>query len=133
MPVVEAPAAGFSQVAKAVTPAVVQESKRAGVSAMSLSLDGSTPARHDAIRGVLGCTIYFELMDALIREGPPRWLHEGVAQAMEDGALGLSSSLQYVPDRFASTDEFDVLISDRGLPELARRRLEDSGVEVVLA
>lgn len=28
-----------------------------------------------------------------------------VADAMEDGALGLSSSLQYVPDRFASTDE----------------------------
>jgi N-acyl-D-amino-acid deacylase len=28
-----------------------------------------------------------------------------VAQAMEQGALGLSTSLQYVPDRFASTDE----------------------------
>ncbi len=28
-----------------------------------------------------------------------------VSQAMEDGALGLSTSLQYVPDRFASTDE----------------------------
>jgi dihydroorotase/N-acyl-D-amino-acid deacylase len=28
-----------------------------------------------------------------------------VAQAMEDGALGLSSSLQYVPDRFNSTEE----------------------------
>ncbi len=28
-----------------------------------------------------------------------------VARAMEDGALGLSSSLQYVPDRFATTDE----------------------------
>jgi dihydroorotase/N-acyl-D-amino-acid deacylase len=28
-----------------------------------------------------------------------------VAQAMEDGALGLSSSLQYMPDRFATTDE----------------------------
>ncbi len=28
-----------------------------------------------------------------------------VAQAMEDGALGLSSSLQYVPDRYASTEE----------------------------
>jgi len=27
------------------------------------------------------------------------------AQAMEQGAFGLSSSLQYVPDRFASTDE----------------------------
>jgi dihydroorotase/N-acyl-D-amino-acid deacylase len=28
-----------------------------------------------------------------------------VAEAMEDGALGLSSSLQYVPNRFATTDE----------------------------
>jgi N-acyl-D-amino-acid deacylase len=28
-----------------------------------------------------------------------------VAQAMQEGALGLSSSLQYVPDRFATTDE----------------------------
>jgi N-acyl-D-amino-acid deacylase len=28
-----------------------------------------------------------------------------VAQAMEEGALGLSTSLQYVPDRFADTDE----------------------------
>src|SRR5205809_4408174 len=28
-----------------------------------------------------------------------------VATAMEQGALGLSTSLQYVPDRFASTDE----------------------------
>jgi N-acyl-D-amino-acid deacylase len=28
-----------------------------------------------------------------------------VAEAMQDGALGVSTSLQYVPDRFASTDE----------------------------
>ena len=28
-----------------------------------------------------------------------------VTQAMEEGALGLSTSLQYVPDRFATTDE----------------------------
>jgi N-acyl-D-amino-acid deacylase len=28
-----------------------------------------------------------------------------VSQAMEQGAIGLSTSLQYVPDRFASTDE----------------------------
>ena len=28
-----------------------------------------------------------------------------VAEAMEQGALGVSSSLQYVPNRFASTDE----------------------------
>ena len=32
-------------------------------------------------------------------------MKEVVAQAMREGALGLSSSLQYVPDRFASTDE----------------------------
>lgn len=32
-----------------------------------------------------------------------------VAGAMEDGALGLSSSLQYMPDRFASTDEIVAL------------------------
>jgi N-acyl-D-amino-acid deacylase len=32
-----------------------------------------------------------------------------VAQAMKDGALGLSSSLQYMPDRFASTDELVAL------------------------
>ena len=34
-----------------------------------------------------------------------------VAQAMEQGALGLSSSLQYVPDRFATTDELVELAS----------------------
>lgn len=34
-----------------------------------------------------------------------------VAKAMEDGALGLSTSLQYVPDRFASTDELVQLAS----------------------
>ncbi len=32
-------------------------------------------------------------------------MKELVAQAMDQGALGLSTSLQYVPDRFASTDE----------------------------
>jgi dihydroorotase/N-acyl-D-amino-acid deacylase len=33
------------------------------------------------------------------------------AQAMEQGALGVSSSLQYVPDRFATTDELVALAS----------------------
>ncbi len=32
-----------------------------------------------------------------------------VAQAMEQGALGVSTSLQYVPDRFATTDEIVAL------------------------
>ncbi len=46
-------------VAASATPALslatVEALKTAGVSAMSLSLDGSSPARHDGIRGVLGC------------------------------------------------------------------------------
>lgn len=38
-----------------------------------------------------------------------RAMEAAVAQAMEDGALGLSTSLQYVPDRFASTEEIIAL------------------------
>ncbi len=37
--------------------------------------------------------------------GELKAMKELVAEAMKDGALGLSTSLQYVPDRFASTDE----------------------------
>jgi MoaA/NifB/PqqE/SkfB family radical SAM enzyme len=37
-----------------VTPAMIDRLKAAGVDAISLSLDGSTPARHDALRGVPG-------------------------------------------------------------------------------
>lgn len=44
-----------------------------------------------------------------------------VARAMEDGALGLSSSLQYVPDRFANTDE---------LVELARVARRYGGIYI---
>jgi len=43
------------------------------------------------------------------------------AEAMKQGALGLSSSLQYVPDRFASTEE---------LIELARVAAEYGGVYI---
>jgi DeoR family fructose operon transcriptional repressor len=35
--------------------------------------------------------------------------------------------------RFATIDEFDVLVSDRGLDITARRALEEADVEVVLA
>jgi N-acyl-D-amino-acid deacylase len=38
-----------------------------------------------------------------------RAMEEAVARAMEDGALGLSSSLIYTPDRFASTEEIVAL------------------------
>jgi AdoMet-dependent heme synthase len=39
----------------AITHDVVHELAEAGVSAMSLSLDGPSAAHHDALRGVLGC------------------------------------------------------------------------------
>ena len=38
-----------------------------------------------------------------------RQMEAAVAQAMEEGALGLSTSLQYVPDRFATTEEIVAL------------------------
>jgi radical SAM protein len=38
-----------------ITHEVVGELKEAGVSAMSLSIDGPSAAHHDAVRGVLGC------------------------------------------------------------------------------
>ena len=44
-----------------------------------------------------------------------------VAQAMEQGAFGLSTSLQYVPDRFASTDE---------IVELARVAARHGGIYI---
>ena len=44
-----------------------------------------------------------------------------VAQAMEQGALGLSSSLQYIPNRFSSTDE---------LVELAKVAAQHGGIYI---
>jgi dihydroorotase/N-acyl-D-amino-acid deacylase len=54
-------------------------------------------------------------------EADLRALKQLVAQAMEQGALGLSSSLQYVPDRFATTDE---------LVELARVAASYGGIYI---
>jgi len=44
-----------------------------------------------------------------------------VAQAMADGALGVSSSLQYIPNRFSTTDE---------LVELAKTAAEHGGIYI---
>ena len=44
-----------------------------------------------------------------------------VAEAMTDGALGLSSSLQYIPNRFSTTDE---------LVELAKVAAEHGGIYI---
>jgi radical SAM protein len=50
VPVAVAPSATFG-----ITRAMLADLKQAGVQAMSLSLDGPTPAHHDGVRGVLGC------------------------------------------------------------------------------
>ena len=50
LPVAVAPSATM-----AVTGALARELKQAGVSAISLSVDGPAAAQHDAARGVLGC------------------------------------------------------------------------------
>ena len=57
--------------------------------------------------GVRNCVIGEDNRPATPRE--LERMKDLVAQAMEQGALGLSSSLQYMPDRFASTDELIAL------------------------
>jgi N-acyl-D-amino-acid deacylase len=59
-------------------------------------------------------------------------MREVVAQAMREGALGLSSSLQYVPDRFASTDELVALArvaADHGGIYITHQRSESAGLD----
>lgn len=58
-----------------------------------------------------------------------------VAGAMEDGALGLSSSLVYVPDRFASTEEVIALArvaKEYGGSYITHQRSEDSALDASL-
>ena len=47
--------------------------------------------------------------DRAASPGELRAMEQEVARAMEDGAFGVSTSLQYVPDRFASTAEIIAL------------------------
>ncbi len=58
-----------------------------------------------------------------------------VAEAMEDGALGLSTSLVYVPDRFASTEEVIALArvaAGYGGSYITHQRSEDSALDASL-
>jgi pimeloyl-ACP methyl ester carboxylesterase len=58
-----------------------------------------------SMRGLLGCEVYFDLMDAVTRDGPPRWLGEVrapvlVAWAEHDRILkekGYSEGLRAIP------------------------------------
>ena len=68
------------------------------------------------------------------REATPAELEQMktlVAEAMEQGALGLSTSLQYVPSRFASTDELIALASvaaKYGGIYITHQRSESAGI-----
>jgi radical SAM protein len=56
----------------ALTPEVVRQLRRAGVEAMSLSLDGSDAVRHDGLRGVAGCFARtMTAAGAAVQEGIP--------------------------------------------------------------
>ncbi|MFN7941576.1 MAG: D-aminoacylase [Thermoanaerobaculia bacterium] len=62
-------------------------------------------------------------------------MQELVAQAMEQGAFGLSTSLQYVPDRFASTEEIVALarVAARyGGSYITHQRSESYGIDASL-
>lgn len=71
----EARALGFGvSLAPSATPLVTQVALRdlaqAGVQAISLSLDGATPERHDALRGIPGCfALTLQLAEAIRKEG----------------------------------------------------------------
>ncbi|MGE5126331.1 MAG: N-acyl-D-amino-acid deacylase family protein, partial [Betaproteobacteria bacterium] len=62
-------------------------------------------------------------------------MQAAVAQAMEDGALGLSTSLIYVPDRYASTEEIVALakVARRyGGSYITHQRNEDDTIDASL-
>jgi N-acyl-D-amino-acid deacylase len=62
-------------------------------------------------------------------------MEDAVARAMEDGAFGLSTSLAYVPDRFASTDEIIALakVAARyGGTYITHQRDEGDGIDASL-
>jgi N-acyl-D-amino-acid deacylase len=62
-------------------------------------------------------------------------MEDAVAQAMEQGAFGLSSSLMYVPDRFASTEELIALarVAARyGGSYITHQRSEEDAIDASL-
>jgi radical SAM protein len=71
-----------------VTRAAVRQLARAGVQAVSLSLDGSTADRHDALRGIPGCFDLTLRLARLIRE-------EGIA--LQVNTLVTASTAEDLP------------------------------------
>jgi radical SAM protein len=71
-----------------LTPEALQRLRRAGVQAIALSLDGSTPDRHDAIRGIPGC------FEATLQVA--RWIREA-GTALQINTLVAAQTLEDLP------------------------------------
>lgn len=74
----------------ALTPEVIHRFKRCGVRAISLSLDGSTPARHDSFRGVPGCFAQtVEAVRSALAAGLPLQVNSLVTAETEEDLPGI--------------------------------------------
>jgi radical SAM protein len=83
-----------------VTPQAIRDLARAGVQAISLSLDGSTPDRHDALRGIPGC---FDLTLRLAR----RIREEGIA--LQVNTLVTAATAEDLPALYRLVSGLDVV------------------------
>jgi radical SAM protein len=83
-----------------VTRAAVRQLARAGVQAVSLSLDGSTADRHDALRGIAGCFDLTLRLARMIRE-------EGIA--LQVNTLVTASTAEDLPALYELVRGLDVV------------------------
>jgi radical SAM protein with 4Fe4S-binding SPASM domain len=83
-----------------VTDAAIRRLARAGVQAISLSLDGSTPERHDALRGIPGC---FDLTLRLAH----RIREEGIQ--LQINTLITASTLEDLPAIYERIQDLDIV------------------------
>ncbi|MDR5709283.1 MAG: TIGR04053 family radical SAM/SPASM domain-containing protein [Armatimonadota bacterium] len=83
-----------------VTEAAIRRLARSGVQAISLSLDGSTPERHDALRGIPGC---FDLTLRLAR----RIREEGIQ--LQINTLITASTVEDLPAIYELVRELGIV------------------------
>jgi radical SAM protein len=83
----------------ALTPEVINRFKVAGISSIALSLDGSTPARHDAFRGVSGSF-------AWTKAGAQRVVAEGIP--LQINTLVSAQTLDDIPQIYAEVREWGI-------------------------
>ncbi len=101
----EARACGFGvSLAPSATPLVTRAAlrslARAGVQAVSLSVDGSTPDRHDALRGIPGCFDLTLQLARLVRE-------EGMA--LQVNTLVTARTLEDLPALYRLVSDLDAV------------------------